>query len=74
MIKMKKLIFLLQKAKTTTWIAFVGHLFLFSALTHSAIQKFGFHWSYILIPVVIPTYVFFKNIQDYDLQQDGGKI
>jgi len=60
---MKKFI---KKAKVTTWVAFVVHLFLFSAIAYSGIQKYGFHWNYIVVAIIFPCVFFYRNIKDYD--------
>lgn len=58
----------MNKIKITTWIALVLHLFLFSCIAYSGIQKWGFHWYDILVAVVPPFIFFYKNIKEYDLK------
>lgn len=56
----------MDKIKITTWIALIVHLFLFSCIAYSGIQKWGFHWHYIIVAVVPPFIFFYKNIKEYD--------
>jgi len=56
----------IKKAKFTTWIAFIVHLFLFSAIAYGGIEKWGFSWWYIIIAITFPCYFFYQNINDYD--------
>jgi len=54
------------KISVTTWISYIIHLALFSAIAYSLIEKWGFHWTYILVAIVPPTIFFYKNITLYD--------
>jgi hypothetical protein len=56
----------IKKAKATTWLAFIIHLFLFSVIAYSGIQKGGFSWVYIAIAIILPCIFFYQNIRDYD--------
>ncbi len=54
------------KISVTTWISYIIHLSLFSAIAYSGIEKQGFDWTYILVAIVPPTIFFYKNIITYD--------
>jgi hypothetical protein len=56
----------IKQAKLTTWIAFIGHLFMFSLIAYSGIDKWGFDWKYILIAIAFPCLFFYQNIRAYD--------
>jgi hypothetical protein len=54
------------KIRATTWVSLFIHLCLFSAIAYSGIEKWGYHWHYILIAIVPPLIFFYRNIIDYD--------
>lgn len=61
----------LKKARATTWIAFVIHLFVFSAIAWQGVDLWGFDWKYILVAIVIPCYFFYQNIKEYDCETNN---
>jgi hypothetical protein len=56
----------IKRAKLSTWIAFIVHLFVFSSIAYSGINKWGFDWIHILIAIAFPCLFFYQNIRDYD--------
>ena len=59
----------MKNIKTTTWIALVVHLFIFSAISYGGMQKWGFSWVYVATAIVPPFIFFYQNIRDYDQKQ-----
>lgn len=56
----------IKKAKTTTWVAFIVHLFLFSSIAYAGIQISGYHWRALLVAIIPPCIFLYQNIKDYD--------